>query len=311
MTKRAFPKIGKPFSASLWAALIIFYMSAIPRAAEAATRVVDDDGFASASDCDASQAAFSGIQSAVNAAAAGDTIQVCPGTYNEQVSVTRNYLTIVGTSTAETIVRPTNVAPNATNLFGKPVASVFLVKDVTGSTIRDLTIDGSLADSGANINAPCQTLPFYVGIFYRNSSGTLDSAHVTGFKSAASCAFGVRAETGDIVINGSLFDNYGISGIACSFTGTRCTLTYNTIRGQGPVADQSQAGIQVRSGSASKIAGNVISDHFLIGANGVPQSSVGIFLVYATATSNPHIVHDNIFVGNQVNVQRIASARAF
>jgi hypothetical protein len=55
----------------------------------------------------------------------------------------------------------------------------------------------------------------------------------------------------------------------------------------------------------------VISDHFLIGALGVPQSSVGVFLVYAKPSSNPHLLQDNVFANNQVNVQRIASAAAF
>jgi hypothetical protein len=88
-------------------------------------------------------------------------------------------------------------------------------------------------------------------------------------------------------------------------------VTGNTIRGQGPVNNQTQAGIQIRSRAAGKISGNVISDHVFIGAKGVPQSSVGIFLVYATPSSNPHLIQENVFVNNQVNVQRIGSAAAF
>ena len=62
-----------------------------------ATLVVDDDGFASAADCDdASTAAFLTISAAEAAASPGDTIMVCPGIYNEQVSINVSNLTIVG-----------------------------------------------------------------------------------------------------------------------------------------------------------------------------------------------------------------------
>jgi pectin methylesterase-like acyl-CoA thioesterase len=49
------------------------------------TLVVDDDGQGTATSCNAGAPAFSSIQAAVNAAAPGDTILICPGTYDEQV----------------------------------------------------------------------------------------------------------------------------------------------------------------------------------------------------------------------------------
>jgi hypothetical protein len=47
----------------------------------AATLVVDDDGLATRTNCDASAPFFKKIHLAVNAAAPGDTIQVCSGVY--------------------------------------------------------------------------------------------------------------------------------------------------------------------------------------------------------------------------------------
>ena len=90
-----------------------------------------------------------------------------------------------------------------------------------------------------------------------------------------------------------------------------CTITSNTIRGQGRVSNQVQTGIQIRAAAAGNISGNVITDHFLIGAKGVPNFSVGIFLAYAQPSSNPHLIRNNVFSNNQLDVQRVGSAAAF
>jgi pectin methylesterase-like acyl-CoA thioesterase len=54
-----------------------------PRASAGSTWVVDDDGLGSVSDCDSADTAYSTIQAAIDAAAADDTILVCPGTYDQ------------------------------------------------------------------------------------------------------------------------------------------------------------------------------------------------------------------------------------
>src|SRR5205085_7751954 len=58
--------------------------------------VVDDDGMATAADCDSTTPTFNTIQDAVNAASPGDTIKVCPGVFHVVVNVTKDDLTING-----------------------------------------------------------------------------------------------------------------------------------------------------------------------------------------------------------------------
>ncbi|MER7043866.1 right-handed parallel beta-helix repeat-containing protein [Streptomyces jumonjinensis] len=74
--------------------------------------------------------AFTSIQAAVNAAVSGDTIQVCPGTYNEVVTITTPNLTLIGTTTppsncdvvvapdptTDSIIAFTNVSDGVVNL---------------------------------------------------------------------------------------------------------------------------------------------------------------------------------------------------
>jgi hypothetical protein len=295
----------------LLGALLGLSVVTAPRPVLAATLVVDDDGQATPSDCEGNGVVFGTIQAAVNAAAQGDKIRVCPGTYDEQVVIKKDDLTVRGAGTASTVIRPLAVVPNSINIFGNSVAGAIVVEGATNVKIGNLMIDGSGADSGASLVPPCTLLPFYVGIYYRNSSGALDNARITGITSATACAFAVRAEVAEVSVTKSVFDRYGVSGIACAGPDTHCTIVGNKIEGQGPVDDQIQVGIQIRSEAAGAISGNVITDHFFIGAHGVPESSVGIFLVYAQPRANGGLLRDNSFHDNQINVQRIASAAAF
>jgi hypothetical protein len=286
-----------------------------PRAAQAATTlVVDADGQATATDCNAANSAFTTIQAAVNAAAPGDTIYICPGTYNEQVVVseTKGDLIIRGSGAGVTLLKPTAVTPNTTSiLLGTQAAPILLINGAANVTIRSLTIDGSAADSGAVLVPNCTALPFYIGIYYRGGSGTVDTAQVTRITSGKACADAIRAENANVTVTTSMLDGYGRAGISCAGANAKCAIVGNMVRGLGPVNNQTQSGIQIRAAAAATISGNVVTDNFLIGAKGVPPSSVGIVLFDAQPTSNPHLVTQNVFANNQVNIQRQASAAAF
>ncbi len=80
--------------------------------------VVDDDGMATAGDCNAATPASATIQGAVNAANPGDTIQVCPGTYNEGVLVGKT-LTINGAQAGvDARTRPVNTPASESIVTG-------------------------------------------------------------------------------------------------------------------------------------------------------------------------------------------------
>ena len=279
--------------------------------AQAATLLVDVDGLATATDCNGVSGAFTTIQAAVNAAAPGDTIQICPGNYNEQVVVTKSNLTIRGSGSGVTVLRPTAVVQNTTAIFsGAPVKPILLVDGAANITVASLTIDGGIADSGAAPLPPCPVAGFYMGIYYRNSSGTINATHVTNMTSSTVCGLGIRAEAATVRATTNLLDRYGDAGISCAGPGTQCLVTGNTVRGLGPVDYHAQGGIDVRNQAGATISGNVITDHFLIGAKGVQESSVGIFLSYAQPSSEPHLLQENVFANNQKNVQRLGTAAA-
>jgi len=77
--------------------------------------------------CCAPERSLPKIQDAVNAASAGDSIQICPGTYIEQVSISKP-LQLNGNNGA--ILRPSNVVANTTGVTsGQAIAAIILVQD--------------------------------------------------------------------------------------------------------------------------------------------------------------------------------------
>src|ERR1700684_3482315 len=113
---------------------------------------------------------FSTIQDAVNHSGPGGTIDICPGTYPEQVSININ-LTLEGISDGASsdiiIASPTGgVIQNTTDLYdGSGVAAQVLIQGGVRVNLITLVVDG-----GNNQIAGCG--PDLVGIYYQNSSGT-------------------------------------------------------------------------------------------------------------------------------------------
>ncbi|HJQ34437.1 MAG TPA: hypothetical protein VJ866_19815 [Pyrinomonadaceae bacterium] len=111
-------------------ALLALVCLAIPGARPskaAATLVVDDDNV----QCPG--ATYNTIQSAVNAASAGDTIQVCPGSYNENVNISAALtgLTVNGAQAGN---------PVSGRIFGSPSEST--VNGQITVSAANVTIDG-------------------------------------------------------------------------------------------------------------------------------------------------------------------------
>jgi parallel beta-helix repeat protein len=91
--------------------------------------VVDDDGMASSTDCDAANATHATIQSAVDAAAAGATVKVCPGNYNEDVSISgpgKANLTLLGSGASSTTItgQHTSGGPDTVQVLSAPGVTI-------------------------------------------------------------------------------------------------------------------------------------------------------------------------------------------
>jgi hypothetical protein len=225
-------------------------------------------------------AGFTTIQAAVNAAAPGDTIQVCPGAYNEQVEIAKR-LTLVGTERNgknAAIVRPSNIVIN-TDFLGEPTASIILVRDTSKVTIRNITIDG--INNGLVCDA---TAPSMDGIFFRNASGEIESVAIKNMLSPDACAFADGVDvlsTGEphqrVTVRDSSLHDYDFGGIFCLGQGVTVSAIRNVITGRGP--SLGQFGIQLDDGPTGLIEENIVTNHLTadFSVSGFVSHGIGVF----------------------------------
>jgi hypothetical protein len=135
---------------------------------------------------------FATISTAVAGVPAGATIQVCPGVYPEQVTITQP-LTLKGIASGNanraviTINPNGNLAPNVTSVIGEYLFAQVLVQNVNppGSVnIIGITVDGT--------NGPqqgCSDANGFAGVFY--ASGTTGTVNeVTARNQIGGCGLG-------------------------------------------------------------------------------------------------------------------------
>ena len=206
------------------------------------------------------------IQAAIDAAAAGDTVNVSPGTYTEQVAVVgKDNLTISGAGVGSTIIHsPATLAAqfqvNTNNRF-----PIVFVGGSTGDVIQNLTVDGA---GLGNANAP------FSGVAFHNAAGTLQNSSVINVADTPldgnGNGVGVYAYNDDgtprtVNVSNNTISGYGKNGMALSGQNLTGNATGNTVTGAGPTDIIAQNGIQVSYGASGTVANNNVSGNFWTG----------------------------------------------
>ena len=238
--------------------------------------------------CIASTSVYTTIQAAVTAATSGSTIDVCPGTYPEQVLITIP-LTLTGAKGGNAdnplITAPTGgvVANTTVNRSGTPYSSAaqVLVHGTTGVTVKNLSVDGS--NSGIT---DCNT--GIVGIYYQNASGKVSSVVVQNQVGFTNCGrgLGVYVETdgtatSTVTIQNSLVRFTSGLNIGATSSGTTATISGNSVIGSSVSLDN---GIYVAGGATGIVSGNTIMNFVVPDALG--DNKNGICGIQITKASN-------------------------
>lgn len=304
----------------------VVFSFAVSRNVSASTVVVVPP---STTSCKPTLASYPTISQAVSSVPSSSTIFVCPGTYPEQVVITKS-LTIEGVSASglsgasavgannPVITSPSGgVIVNATDpLSGQPIAAQVLVQTPAASlgtpikvTLEYLAIDGS-----NNQLSGCATN--LVGIYYQNASGTINQ-DVTRFQELDQSDFGCQdglaifVETGTggssvVTIENNSVHDYDKNGITVVGSDAVATITGNYVVGIGATSLIAQNGIQVSNGANGSVKGNTVTDDNYInppdcGPNCYGSSGILIWDSGATGSA-PFTISSNTVVNTQLAI---------
>jgi hypothetical protein len=201
---------------------------------------------------------FSTISAAVSSVPPGSTVDVCPGTYAEQVTISVP-LTLQGVSwgTANQItitVPAAGLLTSTTSMFGEPVAAQVLVDAHGPVNITNISVDGTGGDMSCSV--------WLVGIFYGSgSSGNVNRVRTSG-QIDGTCGVGIWAENANtqgesVTIQNSTVYNVDSAGIFAG-SGTTPTLTAHL---NNNVVNASAAVASIFSNSVKgEVNGNTVSN---------------------------------------------------
>jgi hypothetical protein len=209
-------------------------------------------------------ATYTSIQSAVDASAPGDTINVCPGLYDEQLVISKP-LTIRGVAVNHldrALIQPSAPVPDSSDNLAV----------VTVQNTDDVHLENMAVDASKNTVSSCA--PILSAVHFFNAGGEVEHDAISGAKitNPAGCAtlfgngFGVLLEsTGAgplrVSVEDSSIHDYSKEGVRGIGNGLTARVKGNVISGVGPAGGFFfQFGIFVLNGAVAQITGNQITE---------------------------------------------------
>lgn len=296
---------------------------ALPAAAGAATLYVSNTAPVVPGGKSCAQPNYSTIQAALEAP--GSSIAVCPGTYKEQLTITKAVtLKTAGTSGSADVVLPASPVNTETacdkasdeapenpqpDQDGVSICTSGVVA-ITGlklepkwaGSVCDDSLYGILVAGGATLKAKDVTVDGGGAFPLNGCQG--------GIGIQVGMAWTKPVEVGHATLQGVTATDYQKNGITVDGAGSSATITGTTVNGAGATPEIAQNGIQVSNGASAKIKASKVSgnecDHSSCGPDGLTQyQSTGLLFFGAAAGSS---VASTELAGNDIGAYYYSTA---
>lgn len=237
---------------------------------------------------------YSSISAAVAAVPAGSTVNVCPGTYAEQViinqALTLQGITSGNSSNAVITVPAAGLTPATSILFGSSVSPQVWV---TGGpvTLKNIVVDGT--------GGGCPGDGWLAGVFYASgSSGTINQVTVRN-QTGGNCGLGIDAENGNSTLESITIENSNVHdvdgqalNVLFNVTGT---VTSNYVSGGAAIVFDAAGGSVTNNVATGSIVGiSVAGSPTAVSGNVVENSPVGMRVFTTTPVKSNKIVNSSV-----------------
>lgn len=258
--------------------------------------------------CTSASRTYATVQGAVDAAADGDAVAICPGTYPEQVTITKSVSLkkTRGMASPQIVVPAGGFVQNTTLVGGMATAAQILVAPSTTATVN---ISGLIVDAADNNNTDCNLE--MIGIYYKGAGGRIANNTVQnqiGPVGHQNCqnGIGINVEnqtvgTGEVTIVHNSVKNFDKNGIVMRYAGSVGKITRNTVTGLGETDIISQNGIQLRDNAAADVVLNTLSG-FVYTPETFGSAAIILYNVSAAGYQRPPLVQRNNINGAQFGV---------
>ena len=259
-------------------------------------------------DCVPRLQTFATIQAAVDAASDGDAVAICPGTYPEQVSITKSISlrSVRGMDAPQIVVPAGGLVQNTTMMDATATAAQILVDPATPGTAN---VSGLVVDAADNNNTDCNLE--LIGIYYKNAGGVIRRNTVQnqiGPVGHQNCQNGMSilvenqtVGTDSIAIESNTVKNFDKNGIVMRLPGAIGTISRNTVTGIGPTNVLAQNGIELAYGATANVVLNTVSD-LLYTPETFGSSGIIVYDVPSTLYQAPPTVQKNTISNAQFGV---------
>ena len=222
-----------------------------------------------AADTSCATASYNTIQSAINVAPVGATINICAGTYTEQLTITQSVsLVAVGAVTVQLPASPANSETACDNAPGngpyEPDQDGVVICGTATVNITGITVDAAWAAGKCNDSLYGILVAGGATLNFTNSSVTAAGAvPLNGCQGGVGIQVGMAwttpVEVGHATLRDDSISGYQKNGITVDGTGSSADIDDTTVTGIGATTQIAQNGIQISNGAFGAIAGSTIT----------------------------------------------------